>query len=72
MTFSPHDSIHNGPSDSASHNTASANSHADSVVKEGIQTSGGLPEWLLNSTIEDLTSPVMKREAPGSRRVRSA
>lgn len=45
---------------------AQSNHNADSEVKVGIQTPGGLPEWLVNATIEDLASPLLKREAPGS------
>ena len=50
---------------------AMSNSKTNSRIKVGIQTPGGLPDWLVHATVEDLTSPVMKREAPipmGSKR----
>lgn len=41
---------------------AYSNHNADSEVKVGIQTPGGLPEWLVNANLEDLVSPLLKRE----------
>ena len=53
-------------------NVVTSNSNNNSRIKVGVQTPGGLPDWLVNASIEDLTSPVMKREAPSPRGYRRA
>ncbi len=59
-----HNSSNQDDNSSVHDGGATSDSSGDSGVKEGIQTPGGLPDWLVNATIEDLTSPLMKREAP--------
>jgi hypothetical protein len=54
-------------SNSGGDDVAMSNPNTNSRIKVGVQTPGGLPEWLVNASIEDLTSPVMKREAPSPR-----
>lgn len=39
---------------------ASSNSNRGSEIRRGVQTPGGLPEWLVNISIDELTRPTLK------------
>ena len=67
MTSEPDDTSSDDATDSEGDDAAMSNLNTTSRIKVGIQTPGGLPDWLIDASIEDLTSPVMKMEAPSSR-----
>lgn len=67
MTNEPDSASLDGVTNSGGDSTAMSNANTNGRVKVGIQTPGGLPDWLVNPSVKDLTSPVMQREAPSSR-----
>ena len=67
MTSKPDGTALDDATGSEGDDAATSNLNTTSRIKVGIQTPGGLPGWLIDASIEDLTSPVMKREAPSSR-----
>ena len=70
MIHHPDDSSLDDVSYLGADKAARSNPTPDSRIKVGIQTPGGLPDWLVNPSIEDLTIPVIERKAPNSRRYR--
>ena len=67
MTNEPDRTSQDDATNSHGDYVATPNHNTNSRIKVGVQTPGGLPDWLVNASVEDLTSPVMKREAPGYR-----
>ena len=48
----------------------SSNSNRGSEFRSGIQTPGGLPEWLVNASVDDLIRPMLKAGKHRRRRFR--
>ena len=67
MTNEPDRTSPDDATNSQGDDVATPNPNTNSRIKVGVQTPGGLPDWLVNASIEDLTSHVMRREAPSSR-----